>query len=295
VEGKDLIEKYNLSREQFEEALLQLEFHLICCLGYEKQGDEYKEIVTPFQEWKDYIAFLKSTQTRVIDSTEKIERQRPDDFSYVQDLAQLLNLAKKQPFPLSEEKGKLSPSTAIVELLATQMGGFKNKDPLFTEYLHKLISKAIQLKLASVVDGRLHALETASDFLEMLPENQVIFLYRHPLNRQFLSAIYTDLLTDRTLRESEKSILRVLTTGWVYFDEFLKGVTAALNEHSTISLKRQGKTWKYNLPSYSEEEIAFIKAVVLEWLFETGITAVGKVNGRECFRVTAFGQSLFGQ
>ena len=295
VEGKDLIEKYNLSKEQFEEALLQLEFHLVCCLRHEKQGEEYKQIVTPFQEWKDYVHFLKSTQTNPISPKEKIERKRPDDFSYVKDLSQLLSLAKKQPFSVSEEKGKLAPASSVTNQLTGQMKGLETNNSIFSSYLHQLIAKAIQLKLAAIVDGRLHALETATDFLEMTSENQAIFLYRHPLNRQALAFIYSELLTDRTLREAEKSILRVLSSGWVYFDEFLKGVTAALNENSIISLKKQGKTWRYNLPSYSEEEIAFIRAVVLEWLFETGITAVGHVNGRECFCVTPFGQSLFGQ
>jgi len=295
VYGKDLIEKYNLTREQFEEALLQLEFHFVCCLGYENLEEEYKEIVTPFQEWKDYILFLKATQTPPGPTAETVERTRLHDFSYVQDLTHLLSLAKKHPFPVSEEKGKLLPTPEIRDQLSSKMGGFTPKDPLFMNYLAGLISKLSQLKLTSVVDGRLYALESASDFLEMPSESQALFLYRHPLNRHFIPYAPASILTDRTLRESEKSILRVLSTGWVYFDEFLKGVIAPLNENSIISLKKQGKTWKYSIPSYSEEELAFIKAIILEWLFETGITATGRVAGRAVFRVTAFGQSLFGQ
>ena len=295
VDGQSIIEKYHLTREQFEEALLQLEFHLVCFLGYEKQDDQYKEIITPFQEWKDYVSFLKMTETPSIQSAEEIKRKRPQDFSFVQDLSILLKTAKKNPLPLALEKGSMVFSSDKLDQLAKEMGGFAKNDPLIQDYVHQLKSKPCQLKLASVVDGRFYALETASDFLEMSSDQQALFLYRHPLNRHLLSSLSSELSADRILRESEKSILRILSSGWVYFDDFIKGVIVPLNENSTITLKKQGKTWKYTIPSYSDEELDFIRTVVLEWLFEIGITAVGTLHGKECLCVTPFGQSLFGQ
>jgi hypothetical protein len=145
------------------------------------------------------------------------------------------------------------------------------------------------------VENRLYALESANDFLEMRPENRALFLHRHPLNRLISPRVPAEIVTDRNLREAEKSILRVITAGWIYFDDFVKGVIVPLGEHSIVMLKRQGKSWKYTLPSYSEEELGLIKATVLEWLFEMGVTAVGEHNGKECFSVTPFGQSLFGR
>lgn len=276
IYGKDLIEKYGISREQFEQYLLLLEFHFACCLGYEKVGEEWKEIVTPLHEWRDYALFLRNTEAPTIAST--VQRKRSDDFAFIQDLSHILAQAKKSPIP----SDKFNTLTAKIEN-ATE------------EYIQFLIHKLRQLKLADIVDNRLYALESANDFLDMRPENRALFLYRHPLNRFSSSRVHAEILTDRTLREAEKSILRVLNSGWVYFDDFIRGVIAPLSEESIILLKRQGKTWKYTLPAYTQEELALIKATVLEWLFELGVTAVGMHNGKECFCVTPFGQSLFGR
>lgn len=294
--AKDIIEKYGITRQQFEEFLLQLEFHFVCCLGYEKVGDEWKEVVTTLYEWQEYANFLRNTEPVPITSVSKIILKRPHEFSYIEDFSHLLSMTKKQPLTLSMDKDKrFLPSKAALSSLAAKMEGFDESDPAFIDHIDRLITKMRQLKLADVVDDRLYALESANDFLDMRLDNRAIFLYRHPLNRLVSKNVPAEMITDRNLREAEKSILRVLNAGWVYFDDFLRGVIVPLSEESIVMLKRQGKTWKYSLPTYTEEELALIKATVLEWLFEIGVTAVGTHSGKECFSVTPFGQSLFGR
>lgn len=296
LNGGDLMQKYGISHEQFEHFMLQLEFHFACCLGYEKIDGEWKEIVTPLHEWREYAIFLQNTQTQPISTPEKVVRTRSQDFAYIQDLSLILSQAKKSPLILSADGAqKWIPNKETFRTLAAKMQDFDENSPEFADYIDKLIHKLRHLKLADVVDNRLYALESANDFLDMRLENKALFLYRHPLNRLLSPQIPADIITDRNLREAEKSILRVLDSGWVYFDEFLNGIIVPLGEDSVIMLKRQGKTWKYSVPSYAEEELALIKATVLEWLFEIGVTAVGKHNGKDCFCVTAFGQSLFGR
>lgn len=296
VYGTDLIEKYGLTREQFEEYLLLLEFNFACFIGYEKVDEEWKEIVTPFHEWTEYTTFLKSTETPSITPASGVERYRPEDFSFVIDISQILNLAKKQPIELvADKENRVSLSEASLIQVAAKLKGSSAKDTSLPAYVQRLMTKIRMLKLAEIVDGRLYALESASDWLEMRPENQAMYLQRHPLNRLIHAHVPADMVTDRTLRESEKSIVRVLNSGWVSFDSFIQGVIAPLGEESIIMLKKLGRTWKYNLPSYKEEEIALIKAVVLDWLFEVGVTAIGTHEGKECFCVTEYGQSLFGR
>ena len=296
VYAKDLMGKHQISKERFEEYLLQLEFHFVCTLGYEKIDEEWAEIVTPLYEWREYACFLKSTEVSPIADANHIHRLRPQDFSFIQDLSQILTLSKKQPFAIDpDNEQRLLPTKAVLSSLCSKMEGFEAGDPAFAAYIDRLISKARQLKLADIVDGRLYALESANDFLDMRLEGRAIFLYRHPLNRLMSKEIPAEIVTDRNLREAEKSIVRVLDSGWVYFDEFVRGVIVPLGEQSLVMLKRHGKTWKYTLPSYSEEELALIKATVLEWLFEIGVTAVGTHNGKDVFCVTSFGQSLFGR
>jgi hypothetical protein len=294
LSGKELMEKYKLTREQFEENLLHLEFSFVCCLGYKKVEDHWEEIVTPFHEWREYLTFLKNTQTKPILSKEKIKRLRSQDFSFIQDLSAILALAKKQPLPLETSlDGKLSFSKASLAALVQKWEGLDAQDPTLPAYLHRLISKLRMLKLADIVDGRLYALEGANDWLDMKLDNRAIFMYRHPLNRLLSDDIPPHLLTDRNVREAEKSIVRVLDTGWVTFDNFISGVIVPLGEESNVILKRHGKTWRYSLPSYTDEDLALIKATVFNWLFELGITAVGTHEGRDCFCVTPFGQSFF--
>ena len=128
----------------------------------------------------------------------------------------------------------------------------------------------------------------------MRVENRALYLYRHSLNKIQSVEVPSDLMSEKVIRDAEKAVMRVLHTGWVYFDEFDKGVIVPFGDHVSATLKKCGKGWKYALPEYTPEERAFIRAIVFEWLFEAGITAVGTYQGRECFTVTAFGQSLFG-
>ncbi len=128
----------------------------------------------------------------------------------------------------------------------------------------------------------------------MRVENRALYLYRHSLNKILSIQLPSHLLTEKVIRDAEKAVMRVLHTGWVLFEDFDKGVIVPFGDHAPATLKKCGKGWKYALPEYTPEERAFIRAIVFEWLFEAGITAVGTYNGKECFTVTAFGQSLFG-
>lgn len=66
VNAKDLIKKYCLSREQFEEYMLLLEFNFVCCLSYSLREDCWEEIVTPFHEWRQFLKFERSSIPTVI-------------------------------------------------------------------------------------------------------------------------------------------------------------------------------------------------------------------------------------
>ncbi len=184
VFGSDLMSLCNLSREKFEEHLLYLEFNFLCCLGYEKIGDEWKEIVTPFHEWREYLRFLRDTEVGPLPENAKIEKTEP------------LNKFSEEEIP-------------------------------------------------------------------------------------------SHLRSDKNIREIEKSLGRVAKKGWVYFDEFLKGVIAPLGERSTVQLKKIGKTWKYSLPEYGEAEKALIKEMVFSTLPKAGMVVTGRHDGRDCFRVTS--------
>jgi len=272
VTAKHLMKKFQISQEQFEEYMLVLELHFVCCLRYHKNSKGWEERVSPFQEWRDYQKFLKSTTPIPISESAKVERFRPHDFSFVEDLSILLQFAKKQP---------LSPS--VFDTLAKRLPDMNRG----TAYLEHLLDK---LKLLKLIESDGFASAAATEWLEMRLENRALYLYRHTAN-QVRSVPHA---TEKLIREAEKSITRVIHSEWVFFDDFIKGVIVPLGDHPPVSLKKSGKYWKYVRPEYSSDERQLIHAVVFEWLFEAGITAIGTYQGKECFMVTPFGQSLFG-
>lgn len=264
VPSSDIIAKYNLSRRDFEEILLLLEFNFVCCVNYEKEDDHWLEFVSPFYEWHQYLRFLHSTEAPIIDKP--VQQFRTSNFAFIEELAAILRSIKKKPLPLSSEE---------------------------TPYLNQAIEKLCLVKLAEKIDGKLYALETANAWLDMTFENQALYLYRHPLNRILNPSLPAHIGSERYVREAEKSIRRVLHGKWVYFDDFFKGVLVSLSEDSVVMLKKTGKHWKYTLPTYGEEEKILVKSTLFEWLFETGIVTIGTCEGRDCFAVTPFGRFFF--
>ena len=292
--ASDIIEKHSLSKEQFEEFMLQLEFNFVCCLGYKKIDDNWHEIVTPFHEWKEYITFLRKSETEGVEEQDLVLKKRPFDYSFVQDMAVILEKAKKQPLSLERtEDGLLLPQKKTLISILESLPEMSMEASEIERYIDRLISKIQLIKLAEVTDKKLTLNDRALEWLEMRHESRAMFLYRHPLNRPLHLGSSESVYGEKSLREAEKSICRALDKGWVLFDDFFKGVCVPLSEEGVISLKRFGRNWKYALPEYSQNEAQFIKTIIFEWLFEAGIVQVGTYRGKDCFRVTSIGHSLF--
>jgi len=283
ISTSDLISRYNLTRPHFEEIMLLLEFSFISCIRYVKEDDHWHEILTPFYEWSQYLRFLKETETPIIDSPEYVVRKRESDYAFVEDMTVVLQSLRKKPVALNELLALAGTCQIPVETF---------EDLTFAkQYFAHLADKLCLIKLAGLIDGRLYAFDTASDWLDLSLENKALHLYRHPFNRILSLSVPAE--EERNVREAEKAIKRVLHGGWVFFDEFIKGVYVPLNEDSVVMLKKSGKHWKYTLPTYSDEAKNLIKATIFEWLFESGVVAIGTFDGRDCFSVTPFGRFFF--
>lgn len=254
VSSSDIIAKYNLNAKTFEEMILILEFHFACCLVFEKEDDHWIEYVAPFHEWKEYLSFCRTTEAPRIE--EEIEVQESGDYAFIDEMSNLLSKAKNGPLAVD-----LSPQVEKISLL----------------------------KLGCYENGKLTLLDAGANWLDLNIESRSHLIYRHPNNR--ILKLTSPL--ERYVREAEKSIKRVLHGGWVYFDDFIKGVMVPLSEYSVVMLKKTGKQWKYTLPVYSEEEQNLIKATIFDWLYEFGIVTIGKCRGKDCFAVTPFGRFFF--
>jgi hypothetical protein len=280
----EIIEKYDLSREQFEEYMLLLEFNLVCFLKYRKKEEHWEEIVSTFHEWKEYISFLESTSPKPIEEEIAINER---ELKSIADLSQLLNLLKEDPISVvTFDENEL----VLDQQSLNRLGASLQCDH---DHIYALTQRLLSLRFADIVDGKLYAVENGDEWLELSLENRALYIYRYHLNSFRIKNGSLWLVTPRNIREAEKSISRIANSGWIYLDDFLKSLAIPLNEKSTITLKKAGRGWKYSLPEYSAEELSFIESVVMDWLYEVGFICKGVHKGRKCLKVSDLGKSFF--
>lgn len=272
----DLMVKYSLSLEQFQTIVLLLEFHFVCCLTYKKIDSKWTEVLTFFQEWKDYLLFLRKTEPPTLCATSVI-KESTRDFCFLEDITFLISLAKKQPFFYKD----------IIKLANCLHLNPVNKSHI--KYIERLLKKIELLNLASIKNKSLSLLDKANEWFGLTNPQKSLLLYRHSYAPEMIGSF-----NERILRDIKKSVLRVANSEWVLFDDFLKGMTTTLSEESSIILKKQGRNWKYTLPFYNSRELILIEAIILEWLFELGIVELGIYRNDRCFRVTEYGKDFLG-
>lgn len=277
---KSLREKYNLTREEFEEIALQLEFNILAFISF----DADLEVLTPFYEWQQYKLFLKENTTMSLQ--EEVTAFRKYEYGFIQDMSDLIQLAEKTNLELfyNREKESFSPTAPAQALIEAHIDVPK-------PYIVRLINKLLVLGLAVIEETYLKPTKAAKEWLLIPIAQRAHVTFKHPHN--FLSIQKNPALaTQRVVIEIQKSLSTVSLLGWVYFENFLKAALIPLSEEKQVSLRKVGKTWGYFLPQYTPEEKEFIEYIVCDWLFESGVTQVGTHNGKTCFRLTTLGKSL---
>lgn len=189
IPSSTFIKKYNLSREQFEEFLLILEYNFVCCLSYNKDGGKWQEVVTPFHEWREFCLLQERNKPMSIQNVNSIQRK------------------------------EFSASASNPDILSSSV-----------------------------------------------------------------------LYTPKNIREVERALKRFTKSEWIYLDDFLNAFIGSINNKAPVTLKSRGKRWKYCIPTYTQEEQDFVRAVILEQFWETGVVSIGSHNKRICFSVTPFGK-----
>lgn len=289
LKSKEVIKKYNLTKEQFAEYALNLEYHLVCCTTYQKKGNQWEEILTPFTEWHDYLLFQKTAAPNSI--SKAVKPYHPEEFGFIKDVEAMLNHLENGPLPVQEENGDYFLSEEDAKAILPRHAELANP----RQHIKNLIANLLQFKLLRLEDSKLASSHKANEWLEKTVEEQAMIIYRHPgscfRKLERLSIAYTE----RDLREVERNLRRILNSGWVYFDDFMKGFTSAIGNTEEISLKHKGKRWAYMRPVYTEADEQIIKETICGRLFECGMVALGTYKDKLCLRVTPFGQETFGE
>lgn len=291
VRSRDLREKYNLSREKFEIYMLHLEFNFLGFLSYNRLGDEWKEVVSPLEEWCEYQRFRKKASPSPIEKINQTISYRPPSFAFIRDMESLLQASIKTPLPI-ERKAHYSKQT--LQTFAKHCSPPIQDEELssfYKKYLCQLIDKLCEIQLAEIKDCHFSASSKAQEWLNMPLEDKAIYLLRHPKNFKLSQDVSPDLRTDRNNRLIEKSLSSIKHNKWLVFEDFLKGMICPIGETPGTTLIKKGRKWKYSIPQYSPDEKAFIKLIIFERLYQIGITEIGTYLGKDCFRITDFGLS----
>ncbi|WP_068468419.1 hypothetical protein [Candidatus Protochlamydia phocaeensis] len=265
--ASQIMAKYALSPECFEECLLQLEYHFACCLSYEKVNDRWEEVVTPFHELKEYLQLEASMKPKSIKEAARIEKTCEVEQGFIKEMAAVLTACQR--------KGK-------------QIEEFK---PLYLSDLTQVIAKLVQIGLAKKDNLSLSITEKGLLWLKKPIAEQMSHLAMDSLNRPTLY-IESPLWNLRNLRLIEKSLRRFAVSEWIYVEDFIKGFTAPLGDRDPIGLKNRGKKWRYVFPVYQEDELNFIRFVITERLFELGVISLGSHQGKPCFCLTSVGNQF---
>lgn len=259
VRSKDLREKYQLTREIFEEYMLYLEFNFVCYLSYNQVDDHWKEVVTPYWPMWNYLRFLRDTRPISIRDSESIKRHDHEDFHFVR----LMSQALEQPGHIEELACSATEREEVREKLAC-------------------------LRLIEHESAELEVRPEAQEWLSLSMIDRAIMLYRHP-DFQLHGSTHP-MGSDRNFRRIERSLRRVRDAGWITFSEFMKGCAVSLGEDEAVVLEKKGRQWVYSIPTYSEPERDFIRRVVFERFFQVGLVHIGEYQGEPCFCLTPFGR-----
>jgi hypothetical protein len=263
----ELMAKYSLTRECFEEYLLLLEYHFACCLSYNKTDDYWQEIVTPFSELREFLQF--EVQTKPIPIQGTVKSAYYTNFNFIHDLIALLQVCLSKKISIKDVKNLHAQSSSQRE---------------------NILSKLVQIGFANqYANGQLIATEKGKAWLSKPFPEQIANLASDPLNKLSNASEFSTLWNVRNLHLIEKNLRRLAPNEWVEFQDFLKGFIAPIGDKEPIFLKNKGKKWKYALPTYTNHEKQFIQSVIMERLAELGIVDTGLYQGEPCFCLTSFG------
>jgi hypothetical protein len=280
VPVKIILEKFELTRLEFEEIALLLEFNMLAFVSFSNGA----EVLTPFHEWVQYQSFIK--ETTPLSVSDEVIPFRNYEYAFIQDMADVIALLDHSELEVfyNKEKDLWSP-------LATSAAFIEAHIPVNKEYSTKLINKLLTLGLAVIEESFLKPTRAAKEWVQIPIVQRTHTTFKHPHN--FLSTQKNSpLATQRVIIEIQKSLSTLSSFNWVYFEDFIKSAMIPLSEERQVSLKKVGKSWVYTLPQYTNEEKEFITYIICDWLFESGITQIGSHEGKKTFRLTTLGKSI---
>ena len=294
----DLIKEFDLTLEELHEIILDFEFNFIGCLRYESSDTNFQEILTPFHEWKEFLTFTKTNQPISILNQKSVEPFKSDEYAFIKDMLNLIENLNSIKMPRTDLKEPFKLTQGLISLLLSYIESYKLEASMpseqeYTLYIQRLVEKAIYTGLIEISDNLLQPSKLFHEWSKYDTDRKAHFIYKHPNNRFLNPNCPKDLVNEKSIRELEKNLSKLVKTDWIYFEDFLNSCTAAIGDCGKVELKKSGKLWKYNIPEYSSKEKLFLQIAILEWLFESGVVQTGLHLNKPCFRLTSLGKKMF--
>ena len=302
VRSRYLREKYGLTRAEFEEYMLHLEFNFVCFLSYNRieEEDGWKEVVTPFHEWKEYLFFQrKQLEKTRIENHDAVDPIRPLGFSFVIDAKSVLSLAKETPIQLIQSEGDIiTPTLESLKSILNEQKITADKAHLedLQDYFAYVLSKLNQFSLLNIEEHQAKSTSEGLAWCDLPNEDFALNIHRHSANQSFIQYdVPQDYCINRNFRAVEKALQDLEANVWWDFEAFVKRMVAPIGESDPVMLKKKGRSWTYVIPEYNEEEMSFIEACITERLYETGMVNWGTHQDEKiCFSLTTFGKHILG-
>jgi len=259
-------EKYSLSKEKLKESLLILELHFVGAETFHRNKEDCKGILKPFLEFREYLfETRKSLQT--IEDQCQIKTQYEDDFGFL--------------FAFQDFLKELNDDTFVYEE---------------TDSHKAFVNQAWVLGFVQEPTGPPKVKQNPKAFLDMSLQNRAALIYRYAA-ADYAYNVFADHrptieCVERSIREIENGLRKVIGKGWIFFDDFFNNFNGHIGDSDPVILKKVGKTWSYVAPVYTPCEAFFIEQMIFKTLFRAGITATGRYQGRLCFTVTNFGKKM---
>lgn len=282
VLSENLLEEFDLSKEDLSLILLHLEFNLVLCVSYQEIDGRWKEIVTPFHEWKEYLLWKEKRKPFFFPDHEVIP-DRSSPFMFVQLMSSLLKAFQKIEIPFQEGAADLEKTT---QALLNLEGFYLEND------LNLAVNKLLQLNLATVKNGHLLPYKHVEEWLSLSPKDQAILLYRHPLNQLLNSDLNLSLINEKNIKEVEKSVTLLPQNEWFEFEAFKQFALPKFCDTGGVQLKKIGGCWKYDFPQYESKHFLLMEEILLERLVLSGFIETGSLDGKQLIKMTPLGSRI---
>lgn len=284
IEVKEL---FNLTDEELEEKILFLEYHFILTSTYECVNGKYVKYLSEFCEWNEWKKTSDCTIESTLISDEDVKSLLHSEFSFIEDMSLILELCNKKSLKVQyhqkEELFYLDPSFKDVE-------NFYNSTPY---YLARVINKNLLLGLIVIEEDTLRQTPPAKKWLATPIRQRTLITFKHPHNSLSHKCDFSFHQHDRNIIEVQKALSQIQNGSWTFFNEFIGDHLSKTNSLKQAELQKVGRKWTYTAAEYDDKEIAFIRTVILDWLFESGMIIPGKYQGKDCFKVTSLGYELY--